>query len=58
MMLLVVLTMGVLGGTTWLAMNQSVAGNPSLNRRLTSIGIGLSLVTGAFVVLMAVVGGQ
>ena len=57
MTVLLVVTLVLLGGTTWLALQQQVAGSPSLNRRLTGAGLllclaaGLAFVVGGFVTL-------
>jgi hypothetical protein len=45
MILLVVATMALLGGTTWLALQQSIARDPVLNRQLTAVGLLLCMLT-------------
>ncbi|GAB3177886.1 hypothetical protein FHX75_11169 [Micromonospora palomenae] len=55
MISLVVAALALLGGTTWLAMNQPVARNPVLNRRLTATGLLLCLITAVITLIAAVV---
>lgn len=45
MTVVVILALALLGGTTWLAQNQPLAANPTLNRNLTSIGLALCAAT-------------
>ncbi|MEU4712890.1 hypothetical protein AB0F73_04385 [Micromonospora purpureochromogenes] len=45
MVSLVVAALALLGGMTWLAMNQPVAGNPVLNRRLIATGLLFCVIT-------------
>lgn len=45
MIFVVVGALGLLGGTTFLALQQPVARDPLLNRRLTGMGIALCLIT-------------
>ncbi len=47
MIFLLVGVMALLGGTTFLALQQPVARNPVLNRQLTGIGLALCLLIGA-----------
>ena len=51
MIFFVVAALALMGSTTWLAMQQSIAGNPVLNRRLTTVGLVLCLATGLSVVV-------
>lgn len=51
MILLVVTVMALLGATTWLVLNQSVARNPALRRQLTAAGLGLCLAAGLTAVI-------
>ncbi|MEU7905682.1 hypothetical protein [Actinoplanes sp. NPDC049118] len=44
MITLVVLAMTLLGGTTWLALDQPVTRHPELNRKMTAAGLLLCLV--------------
>ncbi|MFC8617240.1 hypothetical protein ACFT9M_12585 [Micromonospora purpureochromogenes] len=55
MISLVVAALALLGGTTWLAMNQPVARNPVLNRRLTATGLLFCLITAVFTLIVAAV---
>ncbi|GAA2863720.1 hypothetical protein Acy02nite_72490 [Actinoplanes cyaneus] len=57
MIVLVVAAMVLLGGTTWLALEQPVASDPELNRRLTTIGLLLCGVAGAVAVAVTFVTG-
>ena len=55
MFLLVVLGLVLLGGTTWLAQQQSIAVRPALNHQLTGMGLVLCLAVGLAAVVGAVV---
>ncbi|WP_433789708.1 hypothetical protein [Actinoplanes sp. CA-252034] len=55
MIALVVAALGVLGGTTWLALQQPIAHDPARNRRLTAAGLMLCLVTAVVAIAAAVV---
>ena len=55
MIFFVVGVMALLGGTTFLALQQPVARNPVLNRQLTGIGIASCLVTTVAALVVAVV---
>lgn len=52
MILLLIGALGLVGGTTWLALNTSVARRPALHRRLTGTGLALCLAA-AVVALVA-----
>jgi hypothetical protein len=54
MIVLLVASMALLGGTTWFGLQQSDAGNPVLNRRLTGAGLALCLLVVVSAVLAAV----
>jgi hypothetical protein len=54
-MILFVVMMALLGGTTWLAMNQSIAHDAVLNHRLTAIGLTLCLASGLIAVVASAV---
>ncbi|GIF40089.1 hypothetical protein [Actinoplanes xinjiangensis] len=54
-MILFVVMMALLGGTTWLAMNQSIARDAVLNHRLTAIGLTLCLASGLIAVVASAV---
>ena len=45
MIFLVVAAMALLGGTTWLAQEQSITRNPVRNSHLTAVGMVLCLLT-------------
>lgn len=51
MIVLVVAALVLMGGTTFLAMQQSIVGNPVLNRRLTGLGLALCLAVGIALVV-------
>lgn len=55
MIVLVVAALVLMGGTTWLALQQSISGNPALNRRLTGLGLALCLATGLALVVTGLV---
>jgi hypothetical protein len=55
MIFLVVAALALMGSTTWLAMQQSIAGNPRLNHRLTTLGLALCLATGLSIVVAELV---
>ena len=55
MIFFVVAALALMGSTTWLAMQQSIAGNPALNRRLTVLGLALCLATGVSIVVAGLV---
>ena len=55
MFLLVVFALALLGGTTWLAQQQSIAVRPALNHQLTGMGLVLCLAVGLAAVVGAVV---
>jgi hypothetical protein len=55
MISLVVAAMAVLGGTTFLALQQSVARDRALNNRLTGIGIVLCLIVAVLALTATVV---
>jgi hypothetical protein len=52
MIILAIVAMALLGGTTWFSMNQSMASNPALNRRWGIAGL-LACATVAVGVLAA-----
>ncbi|MEV4280829.1 hypothetical protein [Actinoplanes xinjiangensis] len=54
-MILFVVLMALLGGTTWLAMNQSIARDAVLNHRLTAIGLTLCLTSGLIAMVASIV---
>ena len=45
MILVFLAAMALLGGTTWLGMQQSVARDPVMNRHLTGVGLLLCMLT-------------
>jgi hypothetical protein len=47
--------MALLGGTTWVGLQQPIARDPARNVRLTAIGIRLCLVTGLVALLVVAV---
>lgn len=47
MIALVVAALALVGGTTWLALNQPTARNPVRHHRLTGLGLALCLATAA-----------
>ncbi|MDI6102729.1 hypothetical protein QLQ12_29330 [Actinoplanes sp. NEAU-A12] len=49
MILLVMAAMALLGGTAWIGLQQPMARDPALNRRLTAVGIRLCLLMAALV---------
>ncbi|WP_433796389.1 hypothetical protein [Actinoplanes sp. CA-252034] len=53
-MMLSLVMLALLGGTTWLAMNQSIARNAVLNHRLTAIGLTLCVTSGLVVLVASV----
>ncbi|WP_433379869.1 hypothetical protein ACQPZX_14250 [Actinoplanes sp. CA-142083] len=53
MIILVVGTLGLLGATTWSAWDQPVSRYPVLQRRITGVGLALSVVA---LIVMIVVG--
>lgn len=55
MIVLVIAALALMGGTTWLALQQSIVGNPALNRRLTGLGLALCLAVGLALVVTALV---
>jgi hypothetical protein len=55
MILLVVAAMSLLGGTTWLALQQSAARDHVLNRQLTAVGLLLCMLTVASAIIAATV---
>lgn len=55
MITLVVAALALMGSTTWLALQQSTAGNPASNRRLTGLGLALCLATGLAIVVAGLV---
>jgi hypothetical protein len=55
MILLVIAALALLGGTTWLGLNQPAAANPALNRRLTATGLLLCLIVAVVALIAAVV---
>jgi hypothetical protein len=55
MIFFVVAALALMGSTTWLAMQQPIAGNPALNHRLTTVGLALCLATGLSVVVAGLV---
>jgi hypothetical protein len=54
-MILLVMTMALLGGATWLAMNESIARDATLNHRLTAGGLTLCAAVGVIAVIASVV---
>lgn len=55
MIILVIAALALMGTTTWLALQQSIVGNPSLNHRLTGLGLALCLATGLAIVAAGLV---
>lgn len=53
MITLVVVTLALMGGTIWVALDQPMAARPELQRRLSRVGLTLSLLA----VLTMTVGG-
>ncbi|WP_433534586.1 hypothetical protein ACQPZK_20665 [Micromonospora sp. CA-249363] len=51
MIILVVFTLALLGGTTWTALQQPLARNPTFHHRLTGVLLALSLTAVAGLVV-------